>query len=105
MDYCPLLYAEINFAGLPGIICRSVASMDVDAPRLAALLLCRGLFFYIGLAHRQSDQSLIAITRDGDNSLSMRRGKLGSCSSMNHAAGAGDGRHFAGKRVGKGDAH
>lgn len=34
-------------------------------------LLCRGHFFYISLARRQSDQSLIAITGDSDNSLSI----------------------------------
>lgn len=39
MDYSPLTNAEINFAGFPEIDCRLVASMDVDAPRLAA-------FFY-----------------------------------------------------------
>lgn len=47
----------------------------------------------VRLARTQRDQPPVADVGDGDNSLSMRWVKLGSCSSMNHAAGAGGGRH------------
>lgn len=47
----------------------------------------------IRLARPQRDQSLVAGIGDSDNSLSMRWGKLGSTGCMNHAAGAGGGRH------------
>lgn len=46
---------------------------------------------HISLARRKSDQSLVTISGDGDNSLSMRWVKFGSRASMNHAAGAGGG--------------
>ena len=49
----------------------------------------------ISLARPQRDQSLVAVVGDGDNSLSMRWVKLGSRGSMNHADGAGGGRHVA----------
>lgn len=49
----------------------------------------------IRLARPQRNQSLVAGIGDGDNSLSMRWVKLGSLGSMNHADGAGGGRHIA----------
>lgn len=56
------------------------------------LLRCRD-FFCVGLTGPQGDQSLVAGVGDSDNSLSMRRVKLGSCGAMNHAAGGGGGWH------------
>ena len=50
---------------------------------------------HVGLASTQGDQGVIAIVGDADNSLSMRRVKSGSRGCMNHAAGAGGGRHCA----------
>lgn len=47
----------------------------------------------IRLASLQRDQPPVAVVGDGDNSLSMRWVKLGSTGSMNHADGAGGGRH------------
>lgn len=41
-------------------------------------------------------QSLISITDDGENSLSMRWVKFGSRGCMNQAAGGGGGRHSTG---------
>lgn len=52
-------------------------------------------FAYIRLARPKRDQSVIALTGDGDNSLSMCLVKLGSAGCMNHADGAGGGRHVA----------
>lgn len=49
----------------------------------------------VGLARRQRNQSTVAFIGDGDNSLSMRWVKFGSRDSMNHADGAGGGRHVA----------
>ena len=49
----------------------------------------------VRLARPQRDQSLVAGIGDGDNSLSMRWVKLGSTGCMNHADGAGGGRHVA----------
>ncbi|WP_437436133.1 hypothetical protein, partial [Mycoplasmopsis synoviae] len=43
----------------------------------------------------QRNQSLVPVTGDGENSLSMRWVKLGSTGCMNHADGAGGGRHVA----------
>jgi hypothetical protein len=50
---------------------------------------------HIRLARPQRDQSLVAVVGDADNSLSMRWVKLGSMGCMNHADGAGGGRHVA----------
>jgi hypothetical protein len=41
------------------------------------------------LTRCQRNQSTITGISDADNSLSMRRGKFGSCASMNNTAGAG----------------
>lgn len=49
----------------------------------------------IGLARAQSDQGVITVVGDADNSLSMRRVKSGSRGCMNHAAGGGGGWHWA----------
>ena len=43
----------------------------------------------VGLTGLQRDQSLIVVTGDSDNSLSMRWAKLGSMGAINHAAGSG----------------
>ncbi len=48
---------------------------------------------HVGLAGLQSDQSLIAVVGDGDNSSSSRWVKFASRASMNHAAGTGGGWH------------
>ncbi len=48
---------------------------------------------HVGLAGLQSDQSLIAVVGDGDNSSSSRWVKFASRASMNHAAGIGAGWH------------
>ena len=56
-------------------------------------LLCN--FSYIRLARPKCDQSLVTGVGDGDNSLRMRWVKLGSTGCMNHADGAGSGRHVA----------
>lgn len=49
----------------------------------------------VRLACPQRDQSLVACVGDPDNSLSMLWVKLGSTGCMNHADGAGGGRHIA----------
>ena len=61
---------------------------------------CRTLLFlrlgdlpHVGLTGLQRDQSLIAVSGDSDNSLSMRWVKLGSMGAINHAVGAGGGLH------------
>ena len=51
-------------------------------------------FSYICLTGLQRDQSLVAVSGDSDNSLSMRWVKSGSTGAMNHAAGAGGGLHW-----------
>ncbi len=48
---------------------------------------------HIVLARLQRDQPTVAGVGDGDNSLSMRRVKLGSYGCMIQAAGAGGGWH------------
>jgi hypothetical protein len=50
-------------------------------------------FLNVVLASLKRNQSPVAFVGDGDNSLSMRRVKFGSYGAMNHAAGAGGGRH------------
>ena len=47
----------------------------------------------VALVGLQRDQSLIAIASDPDNSLSMRRVKLGSMGTMIHVAEVGGGLH------------
>lgn len=49
----------------------------------------------IRLASPQRDYGVIPVIGDADNSLSMRWVKLGSTGCMNHADGAGGGRHVA----------
>lgn len=48
---------------------------------------------HIRLACRKSNQSLVTVSGDGDNSLSSRWVKFASRGSMNQAAGAGGGWH------------
>jgi len=47
----------------------------------------------VRLAGTQGNYGIIPVSSDGDNSLSMRWVKLGSCGAMNHAAGGGGGWH------------
>ena len=49
----------------------------------------------IRLARTQGNYGVIPIVGDGKNSLSIRWVKLGSTGCMNHADGAGGGRHVA----------
>ncbi len=52
-----------------------------------------GQLSHIGLTSLQRDQSLVSGIADRDNSLSMRWGKSGARSSINHPDGAGTGGH------------